>query len=211
MAEHRLLVDSDVFVLLAASGSLLRVAELLGFSPEQMGRLAALPHMLRSGKSFQKRYSQDVRDKTITAADDVPAIVERPQDDDRLQLLLSIKGIDEGEALLYGLLAESSDCWLTSGDKTAMRALAGQESLQHVRSLIAGRVICLESILQMLVRADGVAAIAPAWLPLKGSYKSLSVIFSEVNCQDQNQCLECLDSILNDLRNTLGLDFLLFP
>src|SRR5207247_3144745 len=135
-----------------------RVAELLGFSPEQLGRLAALPHMLRSGKSFRKRYSQDVRDKASTVADAVPAILERPQDDDRLQLLLSIKGIDEGEALLYGLLAESADCWLTSGDKTAMRAFAGQESLQPVRSLIAGRVICLESILKKLVQADGVAA-----------------------------------------------------
>lgn len=211
MPERRLFVDSDIFVLLAASGSLPRVAELLGFSLEQLGRLAALPHMLRNGKSFRKKYAQDVRDKASSVADAVPAIVERPQDDERLELLLSIRGIDEGEALLYGLLAESTHCWLTSGDKTAMRALVGQESLQSVRSLIAGRVICLESILKMLIRADGVAAIAQAWLPLKDSYKSLAVIFSEVNCKDQDQCLECLDSIVNDLQNTLGLDFLHLP
>jgi hypothetical protein len=199
MPDRRLLVDSDVFVLLAASGSLPRVAELLGFSPEQLGRLAALPHMLQRGRSFRKKYSQDVRAKAGTVADAIPAILERPADDDRLQLLLSITGIDEGEALLYGLLAESAHCWLTSGDKTAMRALAGQESLLAIRSMIAGRVICLESILKMLILADGVAGVAEAWLPLKDSYKSLSVIFSEVNCRDQDQCLECLDSILNDL------------
>jgi hypothetical protein len=134
MPERRLFVDSDIFVLLAASGSLPRVADLLGFSQEQLGRLAALPHMLRNGKSFRKKYfrkkySQDVRDKASAVADAIPAITERPQDDERLQLLLSIKGIDEGEALLYGLLAESAHCWLTSGDKTAMRALVAQESL----------------------------------------------------------------------------------
>ena len=92
-----------------------------------------------------------------------------------------------------------------------MRALVGQETLKPVRQLIAGRVICLESILKMLVQADGVVAVAQAWLPLKDSYKSLSVIFSDVNCKDQKQCLECLDSILNDLKKTLGSDFLLLP
>ena len=211
MAERRLLVDSDVFVLLAASGSLPRVADLLGFSPEQLSRLAALPHMLRRGKAFQRKYAHDIRERAITVADAVVAIQERPQNDNVLQLLLSIKGIDEGEALLFGLLAESSHWWLISGDKTAMRALVGQESLRPVRTLIAGRVICLESVLKMLVLADGVEAIAGAWLPLKDSYKSLSAIFSEVNCKDQNQCLECPESMLRDLQLALGVDFLLLP
>ena len=211
MTERRLLVDSDVFVLLAASGSLLRAAELLGFSQDQLRRLDALTHMLRESKRVQKKYSQEIRDRAGGVAHAVSPIIERPADDDRLQLLLSIKGIDEGEALLYGLLAESASCWLTSGDKTSMRALVGQDALQPVRQLIAGRVICLESILKMLVQTDGVAAVAQAWLPLKDSYKSLSVIFSEVNCNDQKQCLECLDSILNDLKTTLGSDFLFLP
>jgi hypothetical protein len=211
MAERRLLIDSDVFVLLAASGSLLRLAELLGFSLDQLGRLAALPHMLRHGKSFRRKYPEEVRAIAGSVAEAVPAIVDRPQDDDRLQLLLSIKGIQEGEALLYGLLAESQDCWLTSGDKTAMRALVAQPSLQPVHSLVAGRIICLESILKKLVHADGVAAVAPAWLPLRDTYKSLAIIFSDVNCRGQRQCLECLDSMLNDLQNTLGSDFLLLP
>jgi hypothetical protein len=120
-------------------------------------------------------------------------------------------GIDEGEALLYGLLAESNSCCLTSGDKVAMRALVAQPSLQPVRQLVAGRVICLESILKLLVQADGVDAVAQVWLPLRDSYKSLAVIFSEVNCKDQSQCLECLASILNDLQKQLGSDFLLLP
>jgi hypothetical protein len=211
MTERRLLVDSDIFILLAASGSLRRAAELLGFSQDQLRRLDALTHMLRESKRLQKKYSQEIRDKARAVAESVPPIVERPVDDDRLQLLLSIKGIDEGEALLYGLLAESASCWLTTGDKTSMRSLVGQDALQSVRKLIAGRVICLESILKLLVQADGVAAVAQAWLPLKDTYKSLSVIFSEVNCKDQNQCLEALDSILNDLKTTLGSEFLFLP
>jgi hypothetical protein len=211
MAERRLFVDSDVFVLLAASNSLSRVAELLGFTMEQLGRLAPLPHMLRVGKSFRKKYSQDVRDRAAAVADVVAAIVERPQNDDLLQSLLEINGIDEGEALLYGLLVESPHLQLISGDKTAMRALVSQESLQHVRAAITGRVICLESILKLLVQADGVAVVAKAWLPLKDSYKSLSIVFSDVNCEDQKQCLECLDSILRDLQTTLGNNVLLLP
>ena len=207
MAERLLLVDSDIFVLLAASGSLPRVAELLEIPWPQLRRLAALAHMLRGGTAFRRKYSQDIRECACAVADTVSPIRDRPQDDERLQLLLSFAGIDEGEALLLGLLAESGHL-LTSGDKTAMQALAGQESLREVRQLIAGRIICLESILKALVLADGIAKTAQAWLPLVESYKSLAVIFSEVNRKDQHQCLECLDSMLRDLQNRLGSDFL---
>ena len=41
METRLLLIDTDIFILLAAAGLLERVAELLGFSPSEMRRL---PH-----------------------------------------------------------------------------------------------------------------------------------------------------------------------
>ena len=52
-----------------------------------------------------------------------------------------VSGVDEGEAVLYGILPEREFHLLASNDKTAMRAVATNVQLAKIRGLIAGRVV----------------------------------------------------------------------
>ena len=60
MTDRLLLVDSDLFVLLSAAGLLDELAAALGFTPDAIRRLTALPHQVRKGRTF-RRYDESLR------------------------------------------------------------------------------------------------------------------------------------------------------
>ena len=122
MAERRLLIDSDAFVLLSGAGLLDRALALLGFDRTTACRLSPLPHMIRRGKRFQQLCRPDTRERALEACPSVPAITDRPGDDLFQRLIISPE-IDDGEALLYALLAEQPTFMLASADKRAMQTI----------------------------------------------------------------------------------------
>ena len=157
--------------------------------------------------SLQARYSPDVRRRAQVACSQIEGISDRPQDD-IFQRLLGVAEIDEGEALLYGLLAERPLYLLASGDKRAMVALSGEPIVADIRQAVAGRVICLESILRRMVLRDGVSKVAQQFRCVRDSHQSLRVILSDASSGDQDQCIKALDSYLRDLTRGVGQDFL---
>ena len=209
--DRLLLVDSDIFILLSAAGLLERVAELLGFSVDDIRRLHALPHMLQHSKSMRRNFSEAVRERAIVVANRVVGIYERPPEGELPQRLLSIDYIDDGEALLIAHLVERPTCLLASGDLRAMRALASAEGFQDVRDAIRGRVICLEAVVRMLVEADGVAATATAFQVVLPHSRHLQIFFSEANVANQEQCLDAVRSFYTELRDVHRCDFLFWP
>lgn len=208
MPAERLLIDSDMFVLLAGSNLLFRTIELLGFTPAQAQRLNPLPRMLGKSRSMLQNYSLDVRQRAQIACGKVAGLREAPQNADRLNRLL--KAADDGEALLYAITAESRGTFLASGDKAAMRTICTESGLADVRNAVAGRIVCFETIMRMLVEADGVAAVAAGFHAIM-HHKTIHVVFSEVNSQDQAQCLAAIDSYLRELRGWVGPGFLFEP
>ena len=209
--DRLLLVDSDIFILLSAAGLLERVAELLGFSADQLRRLHALPHMLQHSKSMRRNFSDGVRERAIVVANRVTGIYERPPEGDLPQRLLAIDHIDDGEAVLIAHLAESRTCMLASGDLRAIRALGRAEGFQDVRDAIRGRVICLEAAVRMLIEADGVAATATAFQVVLPHSRHLQIFFSEANVANQEQCLDAVRSYFAELREVYRCDFLFWP
>lgn len=209
MAGTHLLIDSDIFVLLAGAGLLDRALGLLGFDRSSSLRLSPLPHMLTRGRRFSQFGDAKTRGLALDACKTVPEVADRPSDD-VFQQLIAVPEIDEGEALLYGLLAHQPGHYLTSGDKRAMQAVAVRPDLKGVRQRVAGRVICLECLLKLLVRRDGVEAIAMAFAVFP-QHKTFQVVFSSLNVTDQTRCLASLDSYLRDLRRQVGDDFLFQP
>jgi hypothetical protein len=107
MAERRLLIDSDAFVLLSGADLLDRGLALLGFDRNSACRLSALPYMIRRGKRFLQLCQPSTRDRALAACSVVPEITDRPSDG-LLQTLIAFPGIDDGEALMYALLAEQA-------------------------------------------------------------------------------------------------------
>ena len=211
MSEKALLIDSDIFILLSGAGVLKRAVELLGFDIENVRRLDALPHQLERGRKFRERYSYKVRAKAIEGCKQIASLIERPAQDDVLQRLASVSRIDEGEALMFALMTERDVYILASGDKQAMRTLATTPELADIRSSVAGRVVCLEAVIRLLVRQLGARRTATAFTPLRNSNTTLRVVFSLGEKTPKAQCLAALRSYLNDLKNDVGDDFLLIP
>ncbi len=200
-----------MFVLLAGAGLLETVANLLGFQLAELRRLDPLPHQLRKSHKFQEKYSKPVRDKALAWCDKVKSITERPENDDALQRLAAADRIDEGEALLFGLMAEQELYLLASGDKVAMRALAQGANLKDVRQAVSGRIICLEAVVGLLVKSVGTSKTATAFAPLRDGNGTLRALFSQGEQTPQEACLAGIASYLNDLIKDVGRGFLLIP
>ncbi len=211
MNERILLVDSDMFVILAGAGVLETVANLLGFQLADLRRLDPLPHQLKKSRKFQEKYFKPVRDKALAWCDKVKSITERPENDDALQRLAAADRIDEGEALLFGLMAEQELYLLASGDKVAMRALAKGTGLEDIRRAVSGKIICLESVVKLLIEKVGTSRTATAFAPLRDSNGTLRVLFSQGEQTTQEDCLAGIASYLNALIKDVGSDFLLIP
>jgi hypothetical protein len=202
-----LLIDTDIFVLLAAAGLTERAAELLGFEPGQVRRLFPVESQLQRGKKFREKYAQPTRDAALAVARKVAPIVERPANDALLQQLV-VSDIDEGEALMIALLAENPSWMLATGDRRSLVALAQHSGLKSLRTVLAGRLVCTESLLRLLVVNDGVKKIAAAFSSVRDCDTKLRVIFSEANATNLDSCLEGIDSYLAALRREVGEDLL---
>ena len=211
MADRLLLMDSDIFVLLAGAGLLDRAITALGFSVEKVRRLAALPHQLRKGRSFRQRFPGPIRSLALAECQRVAAIENRPDDDDALARLIAIDDIDEGEALLLALTAESDVCYLASGDKRALVALATRDAVQKIRQAVAGRIISLEIVLEALVEAEGAANVGPALASIRAANTTINVLFGHQTDFDQQDRLRAIASYRDDLIRQVGEDFLYTP
>ena len=205
-----LLIDTDVFVLLAAAGLLERIAGLLGFEPDQVRRLHPVEAQLRRGKKFREKFPETVRTSALAAARTVKPLTERPANDAILQKLV-VTDIDEGEALLFASLVENPAWLLTTGDRRSLAALATHTELAEIRDALAGRLVCLETVLRLLVTTDGVEKIAAAFSCVRDCDTKLRVIFSEANATNIDSCLEGIDSYLASLKREIGNELLFQP
>lgn len=209
--QSRILIDTDIFIILAAAGVLERVVELLGYQTSDLRRLPATLAQLKRGKWIKSRYPSAAREKAIETCALVPVLNERPESDDILDRLAGVNEIDLGETLLYGIASLQSDYLIASGDKRAMIALASDDTLHDIRNSIAGRVICTEVVLRILIESDGIETVASSFQQIRDSNNLLRVIFSEAQATDQETSLQALDSYIKDLEQQVGKDFLYKP
>ena len=154
MSERRLLIDNDAFVLLAGASVLEETIREAGFAIAEARRLRSLEFMLRKrARAFQK-YPAEVVNRALEACARI-APVELAPDAATLEVFAGIAGVDEGEAVLFGLMAEHQLHFLASNDKTAMRAVAANPKLKEIRKQIAGRVYCMELLVEKLLVSIG--------------------------------------------------------
>ena len=148
----RLLVDSDAFCKLAASGLLSDAAGLFHAELGDCGRLPALPHMLRRGR-LRRTYGTRACERLIPLAERMPPVVGSPTS--WLEELAHIPDIDPGEAILFATAADLRIPVVT-GDVRSLRAL---KSLDRFPEALEGRIAVLEAILLALCGQLGTAAV----------------------------------------------------
>jgi hypothetical protein len=206
MSDGALVIDNDAFILLSAAGLLQAAIAALGFDGKAV-RLATLPFVIGRNKKLQKQYSGDALIRAKLACDDVSELSSAPSPE-ILQRLAAVPDIDDGEAVLYGVLHENPNYLLLSGDKRAMIALAGSADLTDVRAKIAGRVVCVEKVISLLLASLGLDHVAKAMLPVRDSSGALKVIFSDGNCSDEAACTYAVSTYIVDLEVKVGVGFL---
>ncbi len=205
--ESVLLIDSDMFALLAGEGALEPVVKVLGFDTSCCTRLDALPGMVRSQRAFPD-LSQDQADRIILWCGRIPPWTE-PGSLPLSKRLAKYRRIDPGEVLLLATLAERPNFFLLSGDKNWMRVLGSSLELQDIREAISGRVICLERLLEVLIKKLGMRGAARLLSPARKRNKTLAVLLSEGERTSEAHCREGLRAYLDELEQTLGADFFL--
>lgn len=209
MDERTLVIDNDIFVLLAAAGRLDRAIEVLQFTPDRTRRLSALPFMLQRSqegrsKAFE-RFSPGQRQAAALEVARFERLEDGDTDADLVDLLTPAIGYD---AELYATLAARPLVWLHSADAAAMRRVCVTPELATVRAAVAGRVVSLEAVVYALIEADEYEATAAAFAPVRAASRTVRCLFPEGRMGDP---LESARSNLRALCVELGPGFLHCP
>lgn len=204
-----MLLDSDAFIILGASGLIKAAGEVFGLDLTRLRRLFPLPLMLEKGK-LARKYPPAIREKVRSWCSVVEPVREAPSASTR-QRLVGRSYIDDGEELLFGLAFENADHLLVTNDKAALRALCSAPDLADFSKALSGRVACLESVLQALLRNLGVKALSEAVTPIRPHNGMLNAIFSMGTETPLEDCMAGLSSYIEHLRSELGPGFLLDP
>jgi hypothetical protein len=207
MSTRRLLIDNDAFVLLAGAGLLEDAIARAGFLVKESRRLASLEFMLRKpAKAFQK-YPAEVISRALEACARVPKLEEAPTAA-ALESFARVVGVNDGEAVFLGLMMERQFHFLASNDKTAMKAVATDPKLKDVRKQVAGRIYCMELLLEKLIASKGPEVVAQRFAPLMTMEKRICTILSPANTGRPQDCQDAVKSFLAGLRRDFGDDFL---
>jgi len=151
----RALLDNDFFAKTDAAGLLQSVLVAFGLTLPDCACLASLAPKLRRGKWARELGAAAVALEAtaagITHVPDAPAAT--------LAKVQGVRDIDPGEAVLFALAAGSDSLLLFTGDKRALRAVAG---IPEIRTELAGRIVTLEMAMLLVCRAVGVRKVKAA-------------------------------------------------
>ncbi len=209
--SKRLLLDNDIFLLLSGAGLLEEAIAALGFAISDARRLDALAHMLRKRTRAFSKYSEEILTRAEDDCTRVAAIDEEP--DTTLMELFAAHGaqVHGGEAVLLALTAAHDTYLLGTNDKTALRAVSSEPGLSAIRERVAGRIVCMESVMQRLMERLGTEELARRIAPVLRFEPRLFTIFSPAQTGHPEECLIAIKSFLASLRREMGEDFLWQP
>ena len=160
--------------------------------------------MLR-GRRFD--CSEIARQRALNATRYVVAIEERSGSREIQKQLLG--AIDPGELLALAYLVDDRQALFMSGDLRWMRALQ-KKRFEGIRILVAGRILCLETVLAILVEHIGAAKVIEK-LGEDPRYLTLKILLSKGRSTPDAEFVEGLASYRKDREREFGADFFFYP
>ena len=209
MSSPILLIDTDLFVLLAGAGLLPQLSQCLDIPPENIRRLPSLQSQIKS-KRFIDKIPVGELERLQQAINDIPAWTASPADTAVLDRLAAVPDIDPGEALLFATLYEQPVYLLASGDKRSMIALGNAPGLDDVRTSLEKRILSLETALILLIRKIGAIAVGSALQPLGKKNTTIDILFGHKTEFDDIEAIRQIRSYLKSLVAQIGPP-LLYP
>lgn len=159
-----------------------------------------LPGMLQGG-CFD--CSEVTRRKALNACQYIAAIEEQSGARQVKRLLLG--AIDPGELLALANVVDDPQTLFLSGDLQWMRKIS-KPRFREVRNLIAGRILCLETILAILLERHGAAKLIEQFGP-DPRYITLKILFSKGTSTSERDARQGIVSYNQDRNREFGRDF----
>lgn len=183
-AMPELLIDNDIFYLLAAAGVLDDVLALLGVSKD---RLHALPS-LKKARAAQRRLQRSTSPDRCYSEEHMQRVLAEIQrsrvqsvqlQDDSLERVAELTcrytGIDEGELTLLVKLSEDTDCLLLATKDTRFVGALAESDIPE-KTAANGKIVLLEHVLALLFRRHGFDYIKEHFVPCRNYDRRLTSI-----------------------------------
>lgn len=197
-------VDNDIIHKLSAFGLVDAVLAALGASRADAVILgtARFKFLVDKPEKGTRRYGKETHERISAVIKDVRALEQAPAVAG-MDVLSGVVGIDPGEAILFATAASDADALLLTGDKNALRALAALPA-NDVTSRLQGRVLCLEQLLELLIKRSSFEAVRDAVAAERGVDGAMKIIFSNGTMTEEAHAKEGFASHLRSLRSETG-------
>lgn len=123
---------------------------------------------------------------------------------DEQRLFEDIPAIDPGEAVLFSATAHFPNCLLATGDKSCLRALAGNSNCQIVCQRLTNRVVCFEQVILRIIDRSGFTVVREKVIPAFGCDTALRAVFGSGLEATEETVRAGLTSYVTDLRRHTG-------
>lgn len=195
--------DNDVIHKLAACDLLTEAVHALDVTTASVLPTARYKFYLNKPDKGVKRYGELVYERISGFVADANPL-DAELDASHLETLNGVLGIDQGEAILFASASQLPDEALLTGDKRSLIALAEAPSCGAICTELAGRVLCLEQIVQQVISVCGFEHVRARIAPSVACDTVLQIVFRDGLVTTEANATEGLRSYVGDLRGKTG-------
>lgn len=199
----KLLIDNDIFILLSITETWDDWVDILGIEHENIYTLPSLRSMLKSGKKLYRHIELlgDERVKMVQRkAESLKRLILTEEQENYISFFQT-SSIDEGESMLFSVLATTENEFMATKDFRCLKELAQQS--QEKQKLVKGKIYCAEQMIIALYQKYGFTYLVNHFQPIRHMEKTMEIFFSDGNCVDENSFRVCLMSYMTRrLRDT---------
>ena len=200
-------VDNDILLKLVASNLFDEAISSLDINFSDVRILFTASKVFSKNSKIKSQYSDIARNKAVKIAKKCAtiSIISISQDNlSAFEFLQKSNNIDPGESLLVTATLSESSFFLKTGDKKFLKAMKNNSDLHKFYQQIKGKVICLEQIIDLLIRMEGFEKVLNKILPVLECDQSLKACFGSGKKSEQQIVLENLDYRIQNLQKETG-------
>ena len=197
--------DNDVLLKLAAWNLLEETLIVLETSRAEVFVLPAAHHKIKKDRrgELAAKHGPEGIGRALDFIDSVQKVTQG-SDAEEQAAMIAVKGIDEGEELLFSATRDVEAFFVATGDKNSLRALASAPTCASIYDRLCGRVICLEQIVAWLIPHVGFEEVRSRIVPFRECDQSMKSVFGSGSLAEQANVQRSLTSYIGTLRSEVG-------
>ena len=151
----------------------------------------------------KERLGEAAYDRVRTFLESV-GVLDTPPPTEEFQIFDDLVGIDSGEAILFSATAQFPQFVLATGDKRSLRALYAEPKCKLICDRLAGKVVCFEQVVRLIIDQVDFASVLKKLVPARGCDTALRAVFGSGLDATERNVKDGLASYIAELRNLTG-------